>query len=180
MAQAEMQWYVLRAISGKEGKVKEYIDAEIKNGRLGGHVAQVLIPTEKVKQIRGNKQVVKERLYLPGYVLVEARLVGETIHELRNTPNVLGFLGGMDNPTPLREAEVNRILGKVDELEDVPQEIEIPFIVGENVKVIEGPFSGFSGVVEKVDDEKKKVTVNVKVFGRSTGLDLGFMQVEKE
>ncbi|MDD7079681.1 MAG: transcription termination/antitermination protein NusG [Prevotella sp.] len=175
-----MAWYVLRAISGKEGKVKEYIDAEIKNGRLGGHVSQVLIPTEKVKQVKGNKQVVKERLYLPGYVLVEARLVGETIHELRNTPNVLGFLGGMDNPTPLRESEVNRILGKVDELEDIPQEIEIPFVVGENVKVTDGPFSGFSGVVEKVDDEKKKVTVNVKVFGRSTGLDLGFMQVEKE
>ena len=175
-----MAWYVLRAISGKEGKVKEYIDAEIKNGRLGGHVSQVLIPTEKVKQVKGNKQVVKERLYLPGYVLVEARLVGETIHELRNTPNVLGFLGGMDNPTPLRESEVNRILGKVDELEDIPQEIEIPFVVGENVKVTDGPFSGFSGVVEKFDDEKKKVTVNVKVFGRSTGLDLGFMQVEKE
>ena len=174
-----MAWYVLRAISGKEGKVKEYIDAEIKNGRLGGHVAQVLIPTEKVKQIRGNKQVVKERLYLPGYVLVEARLVGETVHELRNTPNVLGFLGGMDNPTPLRESEVNRILGKVDELEDVPQEIEIPFVAGESVKVIDGPFTGFSGVVEKVDDEKRKVTVTVKVFGRNTGLDLGFMQVEK-
>ena len=180
MAQAEMQWYVLRAISGKEGKVKEYIDAEIKNGRLGGHVSQVLIPTEKVFQVRAGKRIVKERNYLPGYVLVEARLVGEIAHELRNTPNVLGFLGGMDNPTPLRESEVNRILGKVDELEDIPQEIEIPFIVGENVKVIEGPFSGFSGVVEKVDDEKKKVTVNVKVFGRSTGLDLGFMQVEKE
>ena len=150
------------------------------NGRLGGHVAQVLIPTEKVKQIRGNKQVVKERLYLPGYVLVEARLVGETVHELRNTPNVLGFLGGMDNPTPLRESEVNRILGKVDELEDVPQEIEIPFVAGESVKVIDGPFTGFSGVVEKVDDEKRKVTVTVKVFGRNTGLDLGFMQVEKE
>ena len=180
MAQAEMAWYVLRAISGKEGKVKEYIDAEIKNGRLGGHVAQVLIPTEKVKQIRGNKQVVKERLYLPGYVLVEARLVGETVHELRNTPNVLGFLGGMDNPTPLRESEVNRILGKVDELEDVPQEIEIPFVAGENVKVIDGPFTGFSGVVEKVDDEKRKVTVTVKVFGRNTCLDLGFMQVDQE
>ena len=175
-----MAWYVLRAISGKEGKVKEYIDAEIKNGRLGGHVAQVLIPTEKVKQIRGNKQVVKERLYLPGYVLGEAGLVGETVHELRNTPNVLGCLGGMDNPTPLRESEVNRILGKVDELEDVPQEIEIPFVAGESVKVIDGPFTGFSGVVEKVDDEKRKVTVTVKVFGRNTGLDLGFMQVEKE
>ena len=111
MAQAEMAWYVLRAVSGKEMKVKEYIDAEIKNGRLGGHVSQVLIPTEKVKALRGNKQVIKERLYLPGYVLVEAKLVGETVHELRSTPNVLGFLGGMDNPTPLRESEVNRILG---------------------------------------------------------------------
>ena len=180
MAPAEMAWYVLRAISGQEGKGKESTDADTTNGRLGGHVAQVLIPTEKVKQIRGNKQVVKERLYLPGYVLVEARLVGETVHELRNTPNVLGFLGGMDNPTPLRESEVNRILGKVDELEDVPQEIEIPFVAGESVKVIDGPFTGFSGVVEKVDDEKRKVTVTVKVFGRNTGLDLGFMQVEKE
>ena len=180
MAQAEMAWYVLRAVSGKEMKVKEYIDAEIKTGRLGGHVSQVLIPTEKVKALRGSKQVIKERLYLPGYVLVEARLVGETVHELRNTPNVLGFLGGMDNPTPLRESEVNRILGKVDELENEPQEIEIPYIVGENVKVTDGPFSGFSGVIEKIDEEKRKVTVIVKVFGRSTGLDLGFMQVEKE
>ncbi len=177
---AEMAWYVLRAVSGKENKVKEYIDAEIKNGRLGGHVSQVLIPTEKVKQVRGNKQVVKEHLYLPGYVLVEARLVGETIHELRSTPNVLGFLGGMDNPTPLRESEINRILGKVDELEDAPQEIDIPYVVGESVKVVDGPFSGFSGTIEKLDNEKKKVTVIVKVFGRNTGLDLGFMQIEKE
>ena len=133
-----------------------------------------------MKALRGSKQVIKERLYLPGYVLVEARLVGETVHELRNTPNVLGFLGGMDNPTPLRESEVNRILGKVDELENEPQEFEIPYIVGENVKVTDGPFSGFSGVIEKIDEEKRKVTVIVKVFGRSTGLDLGFMQVEKE
>ena len=177
---AEMAWYVLRAVSGKEGKVKEYIDAEIKNGRLGGHVSQVLIPTEKVKQVQGNKQVVKERLYLPGYVLVEARLVGETVHELRSTPNVLGFLGGMDNPTPLRESEVKRILGKVDELEDEPQVLEIPYVVGDSVKVTDGPFSGFSGVIEKVDEEKRKVTVVVKVFGRNTGLDLGFMQIEKE
>ena len=87
----------------------------------------------------------------------------------------MGFLGGMDNPTPLRESEVNRILGKVDELESEPQEVEIPYIVGESVKVVDGPFSGFSGVIEKIDEEKKKVTVTVKVFGRSTGLDLGFM-----
>ncbi len=175
-----MSWYVLRAVSGKEGKVKEYIDAEIKNGRLNGHVAQVLIPTEKVFQIRNGKRVVKERNYLPGYVLVEARLVGEIAHELRNTPNVLGFLGGMDNPAPLRPNEVNRILGKVDELQNDPAELEIPYTVGEAVKVTEGPFSGFSGTIEKVNTEKKSLTVSVKVFGRNTPLDLSFMQVEKE
>ena len=113
----EMSWYVLRAVSGKGAKVQESIDAEIKKGRVGGHVSQVLIPTEKVVQVRNGKRIVKERNYLPGYVLVEAALVGETVHELRNTPNVLGFLGGMDNPTPLRESEVNRILGKVDEMQ---------------------------------------------------------------
>ena len=180
MAEVEMSCYVLRAVSGKATKVKEYIDAEIKNGRLGGHVAQVLIPTEKVVQIRGGKRIVKERNYLPGYVLVEARLVGEIAHELRNTPQVLGFLGGMDNPTPLRPAEVNRILGKVDELAEETIETDVPYEVGDNVKVNEGPFAGFTGVIEKVDAEKKKVTVTVKVFGRNTGLDLGFMQVEKE
>ena len=176
----EKSWYVLRAVSSKETKVKEYIDAEIKNGRLGDHVSQVLIPTEKVVQVRGGKRIVKERTYLPGYVLVEAALVGETVHILRNPPNVLGFLGGMDNPTPLRESEVNRILGKVDEMQEDLVDVVIPYVEGEAVKVTDGPFSGFSGVIEKVDNEKKKVTVTVKVFGRSTGLDLGFTQVEKE
>ena len=176
----EKSWYVLRAVSSKETKVKEYIDAEIKNGRLGDHVSQVLIPTEKVVQVRGGKRIVKERTYLPGYVLVEAALVGETVHILRNTPNVLGFLGGMDNPTPLRESEVNRILGKVDEMQEDLVDVVIPYVEGEAVKVTDGPFSGFSGVIEKVDNEKKKVTVTVKVCGRSTGLDLGFTQVEKE
>ena len=176
----EKSWYVLRAVSSKEAKVKEYIDAEIKNGRLGDHVSQVLIPTEKVIQVRGGKRIVKERTYLPGYVLVEAALVGETVHILRNTPTVLGFLGGMDNPTPLRESEVNRILGKVDEMQEDLVDVVIPYVEGEAVKVTDGPFSGFSGVIEKVDNEKKKVTVTVKVFGRSTGLDLGFTQVEKE
>ena len=179
MAGVAKKWYVLRAVSGKEAKVKEYIDAEIKNGRLNGHVAEVLIPTEKVAQIRNGKKVWKERSYLPGYVLVLAKLVGEIAHELRSTPNVLGFLGGLDNPTPLRESEVNRILGKVDEtIDDV--EVEIPYVVGEAVKVADGPFSGFSGVIEEVNTERRKLIVAVKVFGRSTPLDLSFTQVEKE
>ena len=179
MAGVAKKWYVLRAVSGKEAKVKEYIDAEIKNGHFGGHVAEVLIPTEKVIQVRNGKRVVKERIYLPGYVLVLAELVGEIAHDLRFTPNCLGFLGGLDNPTPLQESEVNRILGKVDETVD-DLEIEIPYAVGEAVKVADGPFSGFSGVIEEVNTEKRKLTVAVKVFGRNTPLDLSFTQVEKE
>ncbi len=180
MSEISKKWYVLRAISGKESKVKEYLDADIKNSNLGEFVSQVLIPTEKVYQVRNGKKVVKERTYLPGYVLVEAALVGEVAHRLRNTPNVLGFLGGLDNPTPLRQAEVNRILGTVDELQDITEDTNIPYEVGETVKVTEGPFSGFNGIIEEVNTEKKKLKVMVKIFGRKTPLELGFMQVEKE
>ena len=176
----EKKWYVLRAISGKEAKVKEYLDADIKNGNLGDYVSQVLIPTEKVYQVRNGKKVVKERSYLPGYVLVEAALVGEVPHRLRNTPNVLGFLGGTDKPVPLRPSEVSRILGTVDELQEAGEELTIPYVVGETVKVVFGPFNGFSGIVEEVNNEKKKLKVMVKIFGRKTPLELGFMQVEKE
>lgn len=180
MAEIEKKWYVLRAVSGKETKVKEYLDAEINNGLLGGFVSQVLIPTEKVFQVRNGKKIVKERSYLPGYVLVEAALVGEVAHTLRNTPNVVGFLGGLDNPTPLRQIEVNRILGTVDEMLVPGEEILANYTVGETVKVVDGPFSGFNGIIEEVSDEKKKLKVMVKIFGRKTPLELGFMQVERE
>jgi transcriptional antiterminator NusG len=180
MANTELNWYVLRAITGKEAKVKEYIDAEIKNKTLAPYVQQVLIPMEKVLQTRNGKRVVKERNLMSGYVLVQAQMVGEIPLTLRNIPNVVGMLGGLDNPTPLRQAEVNRILGKVDELSEGDADTMIPFVVGEAVKVTEGPFSGFSGVVDDVNNEKKKLTVMVKVFGRNTPLVLGFMQVERE
>lgn len=180
MAEIEKKWYVLRAVSGKETKVKEYLDAEINNGLLGGFVSQVLIPTEKVFQVRNGKKIVKERSYLPGYVLVEAALVGEVAHTLRNTPNVIGFLGGLDNPTPLRQIEVNRILGTVDEMLVPGEEVLTNYAVGETVKVVDGPFSGFNGIIEEVSDEKKKLKVMVKIFGRKTPLELGFMQVERE
>lgn len=180
MSEIEKKWYVMRAVSGKEAKVKEYIEADMKNGSLGDYVSQVLIPTEKVYQVRNGKKVMKERSYLPGYVLVEAALVGEIAHHLRNTPNVLGFLGGMDNPTPLRQSEVSRILGTFDELQETEDDANIPYIVGETVKVNYGPFSGFSGVVEEINTEKKKLKVMVKIFGRKTPLELNFMQVEKE
>ena len=180
MSEIEKKWYVLRAISGKETKVKEYLDADIKNSGLGEYVSQVLIPTEKTYQVHNGKKVLKERNYLPGYVLVEANLVGEVAHHLRNTPNVLGFLGGLDNPTPLRQVEVNRILGTVDELQEITEDLTIPYEVGDTVKVAEGPFSGFNGIIEEVNTDKKKLKVMVKIFGRKTPLELGFMQVEKE
>jgi transcriptional antiterminator NusG len=179
MAEIEKKWYVLRAIGGKEKKVKEYIESEISSLNLTDYVSQVLIPTEKVYQVRNGKKVSKERIYLPGYVLVEAALVGEMTHILRNIPNVIGFLGD-DNPTPLRLSEVNRILGKVDELSATDEAINNPFFVGETVKVIDGPFNGFNGPIEEVNEEKRKLKVMVKIFGRKTPLELSFLQVEKE
>ena len=180
MAGIEKKWYVLRAISGKEAKVREYLEAEIRNSNMGEYVSQVLIPTEKTYVVRNGKRVLKERSYLPGYVLIEAALMGEVIHRLRNMPNVIGFLGGSEHPVPLRASEVNRILGTMDEMQEEQPEIDVTFIVGENVKVIAGPFSGFSGLVEEVNAEKKKVKVMVKILGRKTPLELNFMQVEKE
>ena len=180
MAQGNKQWYVLRAISGKESKVKEYIETDVKLRGLTDYVSQVLIPTEKVVQVRNNKRIVKEKNYLPGYVLVEAELVGEIAYLLRNTPNVLGFLGGMDAPTPIRQSEINRILGTVDELQETDDDSSLEFTLGEVVKVNVGPFSGFNGTVEEINTEKKKLKVMVKIFGRSTPVELGYTQVDKE
>jgi transcriptional antiterminator NusG len=177
----EKKWYVLRAIGGKEKKVKEYIENEVARLNLKDYISQVLIPTEKVYQIRNGKKISKERNYFPGYVLIEAALVGEIPHILKNITNVIGFLGakGDELPTPLRMTEVNRILGKVDELAEGNEELNVPFFIGETVKVIDGPFNSFTGVIEEVNEEKKKLKVMVKIFGRKTPLELSFMQVEK-
>jgi len=182
MSESVNKWYVLRAIGGKEKKVKEYIENEIANGDLQGFVTQVLIPTEKVYQIRNGKKVSKERNFYSGYVLIEASLVGEVAHILKNIPNVIGFLGDTKGgtPVPMRQNEVNRILGKVDELAETGEELNIPYVIGETVKVIDGPFNGFNGTIEQINEDKKKLQVMVKIFGRKTPLELGFMQVEKE
>lgn len=175
------KWYVVRAISGKEKKVKQYIETEINRLGMKDYVAQVLIPTEKVYQIRNGKKVSKERSFFPGYILIEAALVGEIPHTIKNISGVIGFLGDKNgDPVPLRMQEVNRILGKVDQLAEADAEINIPFIVGETVKVIDGPFNSFSGIIEEINEEKKKLKVMVKIFGRKTPLELSYMQVEKE
>jgi len=181
MTDSVKKWYVVRAISGKEKKVKQYIEAEINRLKLNDYVSQVLIPTEKVYQIKDGKKVSKERNYLPGYVLVEAILTGEIPHIIQNVTGVINFLGPKgEAPEPLRPSEVNRLLGKVDELADSQEIMNIPFVVGETVKVVDGPFNTFSGVIEEVNEEKKKLKVMVKIFGRKTPLELSYMQVEKE
>jgi transcriptional antiterminator NusG len=180
MSEQVKKWYVVRAISGKEKKVKEYMESEISRLNLQDYISQVLIPTEKVYSVRKGKKISKERNYLPGYVLIEAVLVGEIPHIIKSIPNVIGFLGSKGEAVAMRQAEVNRILGKVDELSNQGEEMNDPFIVGESVKVIDGPFNSFSGIIEEVNDEKKKLKVMVKIFGRKTPLELSFMQVEKE
>ena len=181
MAQTGKKWYVLRAVSGKEGKVKEYLEALMKKDELlAANVGEILLPTEKYAQLRNGKRVVKEKLFLPGYVLVEANLQGEVPHTLRFMPNVLGFLGGLDNPTPVRQADINRILGTAEDITIKSEEVAIPFVVDEAVKVTDGPFSGFSGIIEEVNAEKRKLKVMVKIFGRKTPLELSYNQVEKE
>ncbi|RLD40646.1 MAG: transcription termination/antitermination factor NusG [Bacteroidetes bacterium] len=167
-------------MSGKEKKVKEYLEHEIDRLKLQDHISQILIPTEKVYQIRKGKKISKVRNYFPGYVLIEAELTGEIPHIIKNIPNVMGFLGTKGQPEPMRESEVKRILGKVDELAEQGEEVNVPFIVGETVTVIDGPFNSFSGIIEEINEEKKKLKVMVKIFGRKTPLELNFMQVEKE
>ncbi|MBQ7741912.1 MAG: transcription termination/antitermination factor NusG [Bacteroidaceae bacterium] len=175
---ADMNWYVLRAITGKETKVKEYIDTAVSNGVFSGHVGQTLVPTEKVVQVRNGKRVVNDRVLYSGYVYVQAVMVGEIAYALRNIPNVIGILGGMAHPAVVRQAEIDRLLGAAEQ-QDIDLESSVSFLVGEQVKVNEGPFSTFVGVVSEVNTERKKLTVLVKVFGRETALSLGFGQVEK-
>lgn len=185
MSENTKKWYVVRAAGGKEKKAKEYIENEIKRLNLTDYVSQVLIPTEKIYSIRNGKRVSSERIFYPGYILIEANLTGEIQHLIRNLPHVSGFIaekqGGKDKePSPLRQSEVDRILGKVDELSERAEEMITPFRVGEEVKVADGPFNGFDGNIEEIIEDKRKLKVAVKIFGRKTILELNFVQVVKK
>ena len=182
MTDDNKKWYSLRVISGKERKIKERIEMEIQRSGWDDFITQVLVPTEKVYKIRNGKKVISERNILPGYILIEAEpamLRGEIIQTIANIPNVIHFLG-RNNPIPMREAEANRMLGKVDESQDAGESLIEPFIVGETVKIIDGPFSEFVGDIQEINEEKKKLKVIVKIFGRGTEVELNFMQVEKQ
>ena len=176
-------WYVLRAISGKEAKVKEVLDGAIKNSDLGNYVFQVLIPTEKVLTIKNGKKVVKEKNLYSGYVFVEAILVGEVQHELVNTTNVIDFLKGRGKdakPEPLRESEVMRMLGPADAINESAEDAVVDVMVGEIVKINDGAFSGFHGKITEVLPEKKKIRIVVKIFDRETPMELEYSKVERE
>lgn len=184
-ADKTMRWYVVRSTSGKEGKVKEYIDQLLhQGGELSKRVAQVVIPTEKVVQVKSDgKRVTKEKNRYSGYVFVEAILDGMTMETLRNVPNVYGFLCETKaniKPMPLSEAEARQMLGGPDEEAPVVEEYVSPFVEGESVKVKDGPFSGFDAVIVETNNEKKRLKVEVKIFGRKTPVELGFAQVEKQ
>lgn len=179
--QQDTKWYVLRVVSGKEKKVKEYLDKEVSRG-WGHIVKQVFLPVEKVYKVQNGKKVMRERNYYPGYVMIEiaeGKLSDDLRDIIKNTSNVIHFLG-KDNPIALRKAEVNKMLGKMDEMAEAGGvSMSEPFIIGETIKIIEGPFNDFNGTIEEVNDEKKKLKVTVKIFGRSTPVELNYMQVEK-
>jgi transcription termination/antitermination protein NusG len=182
----ETKWYVLRVVSGKERKVKEYLDKEVNRSGWSETIKQVFLPMEKVYKVQNGKKVMREKNYFPGYVMIEVsdgKLSDDMVQHISNVSNVMHFLtdgkGSKGNIISLRKAEVNKMLGKVDEMNDQGITMNEPFIVGETIKIIEGPFNDFNGVIEEVNDEKKKLKVTVKIFGRSTPVELNYMQVEK-
>ena len=189
MSESNKKWYVLRAAGGKEKKAKEYLEKEIERRGLQDLVSQVLVPTEKVYKIREGKRVCTERLFFPGYVLIEAELTGELQHIIRNeVPHMSGFLTEKRDigktqekrPVPIREDEVKRILGEQDEQATSEAETMVDYTIGEAVKITDGPFNGFDGIVEEIVEDRSKLKVVVMIFGRKTILELNFTQVTKE
>ena len=186
-SEKESKWYVLRVVSGKERKVKEYLDKDVVRNGWDKIVKQIFLPVEKVYKVQNGKKVMRERNFYPGYIMIEVennKLYDEMVQHLSNISNVMHFLtdgkGSKGQIISLRRAEVNKMLGKADEMADASGiKMSEPFIIGETIKIIDGPFNDFNGVIEEVNDEKKKLKVQVKIFGRATPVELNYMQVEK-
>ncbi len=179
--EVETKWFVLRVLSGKERKIKEYLDVEIRRSGWGATIPQILCPVEKVFKVVGGKKVMREKILYSGYILLEAttgRLGDDMIQTIKSVTGVINFLG-KDTPDALRKSEVNKMFGKMDEMADTGATMSEPFIVGETVKIVDGPFNDFNGSIEEVNEDKKKLKVVVKIFGRATPVELSFMQVEK-
>jgi transcription termination/antitermination protein NusG len=175
----EKKWYVLRTYSGHENKVKAYIENEIAQAGLTEMVSSVIVPSEKVFEVKDGKKKSKTRTFFPGYILIEAALDKTTTHILLNTPSVISFVGPKGAPAPLQASEIRRLIGKIEERSD-REVLEVPFKAGDAVKVTDGPFNNFSGFVQEVNEEKMKLKVMVSIFGRKTPVELDFSQVEAE
>ena len=174
-----LQWYAIHVFSGHEKKIQKYLENEVERSGLTEKIPRILIPSEDVIEMKDGKKRVKNRIFFPGYMLVEMELDKITQHLILNAPGVTNFVGPKNQPVPLHDDEIRRILGRVEERQD-EEIIEIPFREGDPVKVIDGPFTDFAGVVEEINREKKKLKVMVSIFGRSTPVELDFLQVELE
>ncbi len=177
----DSRWLVLRVIGGKERKIKEYIDREIKRSGWENIINQVLCPIEKVYKVQNGKKVMREKILFPGYMLIEAtngKLSSDTIESIRSINGVIHFLG-KENPDSLRKSEVNKMFGNIDDMADDDIQMLEPYIVGETVKIIDGPFNDFNGTIQEIDEDKKKIKAVVKIFGRDTPVELNYMQVQK-
>lgn len=181
VTEQDTKWYVLRIVSGKERKVKEYLDKEVKINGWGNTILQILCPVEKVFKVLNGKKVLREKTLFPGYIMLEAvegKLNDTMIQGITAVTNVIHFLG-KEHPIALRKSEVNKMFGKLDEVSEQGIGYAEPYIIGETVKIIDGPFNDFNGTIEEVNEEKKKLKIVVKIFGRATPVELNYSQVEK-
>jgi len=180
MPESELRWYVVRTFSGHENKVKNMVDAELgNNDRLRAKIENVLVPTEKVFEVKDGKKKSKTKNFFPGYILVQADLDNQVKDFILNTPSVMGFLGTKNNPNPLQPEEVKRIVGRITQDEST-ERMETIFRNGDIVKIIDGPFNNFSGTIQEVNEEKMKIKVMVSIFGRKTPVEIDFVQAELE
>jgi len=174
-----MNWYVLKVFSGREKKIKDAVLLEAERAEMQDYIQEVLVPSENVTEMREGKKRVKNKVFFPGYLLVKMEITKESRYLIENIPGVMGFVGPKSNPQPLSEEEVKRVLGEVEK-KDGREVMAVPFKMGDPVKVIDGPFVDFRGVVQEVNEDKRKLKVNVSIFGRPTPVELDFLQVELE
>ena len=182
MTQEEHKWYVLRVITGKEKQAEHFLNLEVQKKGLEKHLSKILIPSEQAYYLKNGKKYTKEKKFFPGYMLICCEMIGEMPHIIKDVPHVLNFLKEdkqTDKPLPMRMAEINRILGKADEKEILPMAYNVTFKENESVKIIDGPFNTFTGLIEEVNEDRKKLKVSVQIFGRKTPMELSYMQVEK-